>query len=380
MDMVLNKVRVLDLTRVLAGPFCTMLLADMGAEVIKVEKKGSGDDSRTFGPFVGDDSLYFNSINRNKKSVEVDLKTNEDKAFFLEMVREADVVVENFRPGAMKNLGLDYESLKKVNPKIVYAATSGFGQTGPYSDRPAYDLIIQAMGGLMSITGQRDGFPTKAGPSISDITAGIYTALGIVSALFYRERTGEGQMVDVSMLDCQVSILENAISRYQASGQNPDPIGNRHPNITPFAMFNTKDNYIVIAVGNDKLWKTFCEVIGKQDLTEDERFLDNRERTNNFEELEEILNPLFETKTTDEWIKMLEKHNVPCSPVNKISDIINNEQIRARNMIERIKHPELGEFLVPALPIKFSKTPGSVRIAAPELGEHNDEYREKFKA
>ena len=372
--MALDGIKVLDLTRVLAGPFCTMLLADMGAEVIKIEKAETGDDSRAFGPFVGEESLYFSSINRNKKSVELNLKNQTDKDNFLNLVKEVDVVVENFRPGTMEKLGLGYENLKKINPQIIYAAASGFGQTGPYSQRPAYDLIIQAMGGIMSITGQENGMPTKAGPSISDITAGIYTALGVVTALFHRQRTGEGQMVDVSMLDCQISILENAISRYQAAGQDPMPIGNRHPTITPFSMFETKDNYIVIAVGNEKLWEEFCRVIGKNELIQDERFADNRRRTENIQELENILNSIFKEKSTRDWLKILEENNIPCSPVNKISDLIKDEHVKARQIIEEIDHPELGKFLMPGLPIKFSKTPGTIRKPAPELGENNREY------
>ncbi len=379
MKMALEGVKVLDLSRVLAGPYCTMLLADMGAEVIKIERPETGDDSRSFGPFVGKESLYFNGINRNKKSVEMNLKDEQDRNTFLELVKEADVVVENFRPGTMKKLGLDYEALQEVNPKIIYAATSGFGQTGPYSDKPAYDLIIQAMGGLMSITGQSDGMPTKVGPSIADITSGIYTALGVSSALYYREQTGEGQMVDVSMLDCQISVLENAIARYQATGEDPDPIGNRHPTITPFTMLNTKDNFIVVAIGNEKLWEIFCETIGKTDLMEDDRFIDNRSRTDNFKELEEIINSLFITKTTDEWMEILDAQGIPCSPVNKISDVLENEQVKARQIIEEIDHPTLDKVLAPSLPIKFSKTPSGIRKPAPTLGENNWEYKKEQK-
>ncbi len=375
MDMALSGLKVLDLTRVLAGPFCTMILADLGAEVIKIERPETGDDSRAFGPFIGDESMYFNGINRNKKSVELNLKAEEDREVFMKMAKEADVLVENFRPGSMEKLGFSYEELKKVNPTLIYATSSGFGHSGPYSDRPAYDLIIQALAGTMSITGHPDGPPTKVGSSVADIIAGIYTAVGITSALYYREQKGEGQFVDVSMMDCQVSVLENAIARYFATGENPGRIGNRHPSITPFAMYNTKDSQVIIAAGSAKLWEDFCRAIGKPELLEDERFKDNRLRTENVEVLEKILEEVFAEKTTREWLDILEGHSIPCAPVNEIEDVVNDPQIKAREMIQEIEHPKLGKVKLPGIPIKFSKTPGKIRKAAPSLGENNKEYK-----
>ncbi len=377
MSQALEGIKVIDFTRVLAGPFCTMLLADLGAEVIKIERTGVGDDSRYFGPFVEDESLYYNSINRNKRSVELNLKDSQDLEILKDMVREADVVVENFRPGTMEKLGIGYEELQKINPQLIYASCSGFGQTGPYSHKPAYDLIVQALSGIMSITGQPGEKPTKVGSSIADIIAGIYTALGVMTALFHREKTEEGQMVDVSMLDAHVSILENALARYFATGESPGPIGNRHPAIMPFTMLDTKDKYLVVAVGNQKLWDTFCEAIGRPELLKDERFEDNRARTENSEALEAILNEAFKEKTTKEWMELLEAKSIPCAPVNNIEDVVNDPQVKARRMIEEVEHPLLGKIQIPGMPIKLSKTPGIVDKPAPSLGQHNDLYKRK---
>lgn len=379
MKHILEGIKVADLTRVLAGPFSTMLLGDMGAEIIKIEMPGTGDDSRNFGPFINGESLYFASINRNKKSVELDLKDPEDRKVFLNIVRDADVLVENFRPGTMKKLGLDYEVLSKINPRLIYAACSGFGQYGPYKDKPAYDLIVQALGGIMSITGHPGGMPTKVGASIGDITAGIYTALGILAALFYRERTGEGQMIDVAMLDCQVSILENAIARYFASGKSPEPIGNRHPSITPFSFYKTRDSYIVVAVGNQKLWQSFCKCIERLDLLEDERFSDNDTRTRNVTQLDELLGPLFMMKTTSEWLAIFEAEGIPCSPVNNIEHLVKDPHIIAREMLVDLEHPVIGRMKVPGIPVKFSKTPGQISTCAPVLGQHNDEIKQRYR-
>lgn len=376
MDQALEGIRIVDLSRVLAGPYCTMLLADLGAEVIKIERPDTGDDSRFFGPFVGKESLYFQGINRNKKSIELNLKDEKDKELLLDLVREADVVVENFRPGTMEKLGLGYEVLKAHNPQIIYAAASGFGTTGPYSKKPAYDLTIQALGGIMSITGQEHGQPTKVGPSIADINAGIFTALGITTALFHRERTGEGQMIDVAMLDCQVAVLENAFARYTATGENPAPVGNRHPAITPFCMFDTSDDYMVVAIGNEKLWNLFCHTIGKAELLDDERFQSNKLRTEHRHELEQELAPLFKTKTTREWLDQMDPQGIPCAPVNRISDVTENEQIRARQMFSTVDHPELGPLELIGMPIKFSKTPGVIGSCAPSLGQHNTIYKD----
>jgi len=374
----LEGTRVIDLTRVLAGPYCTMILADMGAEVIKVERPGTGDDSREFGPFIKNMSAYFVSINRNKKSITLNLKTDKGKEIFKELVREADIVVENFRPGTMEKLGLGYETLKTINKKLIYAACSGFGHTGPYSHKPAYDLIVQGLGGIMSITGQPDGIPTKVGASIGDITAGMFTAIGILAALNYRNRTGIGQKVDVAMLDCQVAILENAIARYLVSGEVPGPIGNRHPSITPFEAFETKDDYIIIAIGNDALWDKFCSMIDRKDLLEDSRYKSNQLRTEHYSELHATLQEEFKKKTTHEWLELLDGNGIPCAPINNIEDVVNDPQVKAREMLVEIHQPGIGTFKLPNLPIKFSETPGIIEKPAPALGQDTEEVLKKY--
>ncbi|MCF6096458.1 CoA transferase [Thermovorax subterraneus] len=369
----LEGFKVLDLSRVLAGPFATMILGDLGAEIIKIEIPGVGDDSRSFGPFIKNESAYFMSINRNKKSITLNLKKKEGIEILKKLVEKCDVLVENFRPGTMEKLGIGYDELKKINPRIIYAACSGFGHTGPYSQRPAYDVIVQGMGGIMSITGQPGGPPTRVGASIGDITAALFLAIGILAALNVREKTGLGQKVDVAMLDCQVAILENAIARYFVTGKSPQPIGNRHPSITPFSSFKTKDGFVIIAVGNDNLWAKFCNVVGRPELIDDERFKTNPDRTKNWEELESILNEIFSEKTTDEWLEILEKAGIPCGPINNIERVVNDPQVKAREMLVELEHPVAGRMKVPGIPIKFSETPGKVESPAPLLGQHTEE-------
>ncbi len=369
----LEGIRVLDLSRVLAGPYCTMMLADFGADVIKIEAPKVGDDSRAYGPFIGKESAYFMSLNRNKRSITLNLKSQAQCDLFRELVKHADVVVENYRPGTMEKFGLGYDELKKINPKLIYAACSGFGATGPYTDKPAYDIIVQAMGGIMSITGEEGGEPTRVGASVGDITAGMFTAFGVMTALFHRARTGEGQHVDVGMLDCQVAILENAISRYVTSGVVPGPLGNRHPSITPFAAFTAKDGHIIVGAGNDRLWQRLCTLLGTPELIEDPRFITNGKRTENVKELMVILNKSFKTKTINEWLGLLEEAGLPCAPINTIDKILADPQVNARNMIVELDHPIAGKLKVPGVPVKLSATPGAVECHAPLLGEHNSE-------
>lgn len=311
----LENVKVLDLTRVLAGPYTGMILADFGADVIKIESPGKGDDSRAFGPFVGKESTYFMSLNRGKRSITMNLKSPEAQEVFKTMVKEADVVLENYRPGTMEKFGLGYDELKKINPKIIYSACSGFGHSGPYMKDPAYDVIVQGMGGIMSITGQPGGEPTRVGASIGDITAGLFSAIGVMMALYNREITGVGQKVDVGMLDCQVAILENAIARYTNLGIIPGPIGNRHPSITPFEAFKAKDGYVIIAVGNDTLWAKFCDLIHRPELKEDERFTSNPKRTENQPALKAILDEVFPSRTVAEWIHDIKAAGIPVGPI-----------------------------------------------------------------
>lgn len=373
MALALEGIKVLDLTRVLAGPYATMILADMGADVIKVEMPGKGDDSRHFGPYIGDESAYFMSINRNKKSMTLNLKEQKGKDILKELVKQVDVIVENYRPGTMEKLGLGYDVLKEINPKIIYAASSGFGHTGPYSKRPAYDGVVQAMGGIMSITGQKGGKPTRVGPSVGDITAGLFTAIGILAALQTRNTQGVGQKVDVAMLDCQVAILENAIARYVVSGDVPKPAGNRHSSIVPFEPFETADGEIMIAAGNDNLYKKYCAAMGRPELAEDERFVTNLLRSDNYDELRPVLGEVMATKTTEEWQKIMDDAGVPNGPINTVDKVITNEQVVAREMIQEVDHPIAGKLKMPGVPIKMSETPGSIRTHAPLLGQHTNE-------
>ena len=369
----LKGIRVLDLTRILAGPYATMILRDLGAEVIKIEQPGTGDEARDFGPFKNDFSLYFMSVNRGKKSVTLNLKSPRGKELFLELVKGADILVENFRPGTMEKLGLDYESLKEHQPSLLYAACSGFGQTGPYAMRGAYDMIIQGMGGIISITGEPDRPPVRVGTSIGDITSALFTAIGILSALRHRDQTGEGQLIDVGMLDCQVAILENAMVRYFSTGDIPRPLGRRHPAITPFEIFESADGYVVIAIGNNELWRKFCEHVDRPELIDDERFNTNALRTENHESLFPILAEIMCHRTTDEWVEALEAIGVPCGPVNTVDKVANDPQVLARDMIAEVEHDTTGTVQVPGIPIKLSETPGQIDAPAPNLGEHTSE-------
>ena len=372
MSPALTGIRVLDLTRVLAGPFCTMVLSDLGAEVVKVEIPGTGDDSRAFGPFLHNRSLYFLSINRAKKSVSLNLKHPRGKELFKRLVPKFDILVENYRPGTMEKLGLDYELLKELNPRLIYAASTGFGHSGPDSLKPAYDILAQARGGIMSITGQDPNHPTRVGMSLGDITAALFTAIGINAALYQRQITGRGQKIDVSMLDSQVAILENALVRYQAEGVSPQPLGTRHPTIAPFQAYRARDRYFVIAVGNDALWKTFCSALERLELTDDPRFSSNRLRTDNLAELNTILEPIFLTKDASDWLALLELTGIPCAPINDIEAVINDPQVLSRNMIVSVEDELAGTVKIAGNPIKMSTLEESpTRDRVPEIGEHN---------
>ncbi|HUW69324.1 MAG TPA: CoA transferase [bacterium] len=373
MSKPLEGIRVLDLTRVLAGPFCTMTLSDLGAEIIKVEVPGVGDDSRAFGPFKNGQSLYFVNINRGKKSIAIDLKTVAGKKLLIDLARKCDVIVENFRPGTMEKLGLGWDVLKSANPRLIYAAVSGFGHSGPDSLKPAYDILVQARSGVMSITGWPDSPPTRVGLSMGDITAAVFGATGITTALYQREKTGLGQKVDVAMLDCQISILENALVRYQVDGKSPTPLGTRHPTITPFQAFHATDGWFVVAVGNDALWKVFCGAIGRPDLLADARYATNGERTKRYNELIPELERIFENKSCSEWITLLEGAGVPSAPVNTIEHVMHDQQLMARNMFVTVDDDKAGVITIPGNPIKMESIPESAtRPSAPEIGEHTD--------
>ncbi len=373
----LEGLKVLDLTRVLAGPYCTMILGDLGADIIKIEIPKKGDDSRHFGPYQNGESAYFMSLNRNKRSLTLNLKTEEGKKLLKAFVKKVDVIVENFRPGTMEKLGLGYDVLKEVNPKIIYAAASGFGHSGPYSQKPAYDGVVQAMGGIMSITGQKGGEPTRVGPSIGDIAAGMFTAIGILSALNYKHQSGLGQKVDVAMLDCQVAMLENAIARYVVTKEVPKPAGNRHTSIVPFEPFETKDSKIVVAVGNDALWRKFCDVTDLK-IVDDPRFKSNPDRNQNYNELRPIIAAIMKKKTTKEWQVVLDEAGVPNGPINYVDKVLEDEQVLAREMIVDLEHPVAGKLQVPGVVVKLSETPGKILIPAPMLGQHTYELLKEY--
>jgi CoA:oxalate CoA-transferase len=377
----LTGVTVVDLTRVLAGPFCTMILSDLGARVIKVERPGSGDDARQIGPFIGDRSAYFVSLNRGKQSIALDLRADADRLTFERLLESADVLVENFRAGAMERLGYGWVALHERFPRLIYAAASGFGHTGPYASRPAYDMVVQAMGGIMSLTGQPDGPPTRVGSSIGDITAGLFTAIGVNSALYHRERTGEGIKIDVAMLDSQVAILENAIARYHATDHVPGPIGSRHPSITPFGAFRTRDGHVVIAAGNDGLFAKLAHTLERADWLERDEFSSNETRTQNVEVLTREIEAVLVEQSTEHWLTLLEDAELPCGPINDVAAVLADPQVLARQMVVDVEGPEAGALRVAGNPIKLSAFPDPAsRGPAPRLDEHGDAIVEEFSA
>ena len=379
MDGPLKNLLVVDLTRVLVGPYCTMILSDLGARVIKIEAPETGDDSRKFGPFVKDYSAYFMSLNRGKESIALNLKNDEDKKIFDKILSKADILVENFKPGTLEKWGFGWKDVSKKYPKLIYASASGFGQTGPLKELPAYDMVVQGMGGLMSVTGHPNSEPTRVGTSIGDITAGLFTAIGINAALYDRQKTGKGAFIDVSMLDCQIAILENAIARYLSKNEIPGPMGSRHPSIAPFEAFKTKDSYIIIAAGNDKLFAKLCEVLKIPETTNDERFNSNSLRCENMDQLKEIFEKQLRSKSTNEWVKEMEALKIPCGPIFNIKQAVENPQIQERNMIVKSYHKIIGEFKSAGNPIKMSTYKDeSTRGNIPDLDEHREKIIKEF--
>ena len=381
----MEGIRILDLSWILSGPYCTMVLADLGAEVIKIERPGVGDGARGTGPFVTrldgeEESAYFGSLNRNKKGVTLNLTHERGKALFLDLAAKADVVVENFTPGTMKRLGLDYTVLRERNPRLVYCAISGFGQTGPYAQRPALDIIVQAMGGVMSITGEPGGNPIRVGTSIGDIVAGLFAAVGICAALREREYSGEGQMLDISMLDCQVAILENAFARLFATGEAPGPLGTRHPAATPFQAFPTRDGWLVVAIfgGSEAQWHLFCAAIGHTEWIDDPRFQTAPDRTSHIDILEPAITAAMAQRTTQEWLDELLPMGVPCGPVNNLAQVAEDPQVRHREMLVTLPHRRAGTWTHVGSPLKLSRSPAGITADPPELGEHTSEVLERY--
>lgn len=369
----LSDIFVLDLSRVLAGPYCTMQLYHLGARIVKVEIPGLGDDSRAYGPFMGKESGYFASLNHGKESIALNLKNPADRDIFERLLARADVLVENFRPGAMAKLGYGWEDIKERYPRLVYAAISGFGQTGPYAGRPAYDMIVQAMSGIMNLTGYPDQPPARVGISIGDIGAGIFASMGILAALYEREHSGNGRFIDIAMLDCQIAMLENALARYFATGKTPHREGSHHPSIAPFGAFATADQPIVIACGNDHLFKTLCQILGHSDWSEDPRFKNNESRSSHCSELQKEIEKVLMKEPADQWLKRLTEASVPCGPINDIASMVGDPQIDFRRMIIPIADPNMPNFHLAGLPIKFDDEPYTETLPpAPKLDEHRE--------
>lgn len=388
----LSHVRVLDLTRILAGPWCTQTLADLGADVIKIERPGQGDDTRQWGPpFARDangqettEAAYYLAVNRNKRSVTLDISTVEGQSLIRRLVSECDVLVENFKVGDMQRYGLDYESLRREHPGLIYCSITGFGQTGPYASRAGYDFIVQGMGGFMSVTGERDGLPgaspQKAGVAIADLFTGAQATIAILAALNHKERTGEGQYLDICLLDTQVAMMANMATNYLATGKAPVRWGNAHPNIVPYQVFKVADGWVIVACGNDAQFRKLTQVAGQPDLAEDPRFATNPARVRHRDQLVPLLEGLMLQHERDEWIRLLESVGVPCGPINDLDDVFRDPQVLARGMRQEMLHPTADKVSVPGSALKLSETPVSYRRAPPLLGEHTHEVLQSLVA
>jgi formyl-CoA transferase len=374
--LALEGVRVLDLSRVLAGPFCAMILADLGAEVIKIEMPGSGDDSRRFGPFINGESGYFMNVNRNKKGITLNLK--EGKDIFLDLVKKADIVVENYRPGVMERLGLGYDELSKVNPRLIYGCVSGFGHTGPYAMRPGYDVIGQAASGIMSVTGWPGGEPTRIGTAMSDTLAGYSLAIGLLAALHSRGITGKGQKVDIGIMDAGVASLQIVYPIYTMGGRIPERIGNRYESNYPTDSFRSKDGMYVVSAANDKLWQNTCKAIGKPEAAFESRFLTNPDRVKNHSAVKEIIEAWSKSLSSEEAVSILIEYGVPAQTINNLARVVNDPHAAAREMFKEVEHPIAGKTLLNNSHIKMSDTKAEVRTPAPTLGQHNEEIFSKL--
>jgi crotonobetainyl-CoA:carnitine CoA-transferase CaiB-like acyl-CoA transferase len=373
MEAVLSDVIAIDLSRVLAGPHCTMILGDLGATVIKVEQPGKGDDTRHFGPpYIAGESAYYLGLNRNKHSILIDFSTPEGKERLLKLLSTATVLVENFRPGSLERQGLGYEALRALNPGLIYCSISGYGQTGPYALRPGYDFVAQAESGIMSVTGEVDGDPQRVGSPVGDISAGIYACISILAALRVRDRTGKGQYIDISLLETTTSLLSNVASNYLISGEEAPRLGNGHPNIVPYQAFRTRDGYVVVSCGNDRLYQALCQLLGREDLAQDPSFATNPQRVRNRDQLVPALQKEFLHRSTEEWLPELRAAGIPCGPINTVSQVFHDPQIQARDFVWECEHPTAGRIKLSGSPIHLSETPTRLYKAPPLLGEDDD--------
>jgi formyl-CoA transferase len=370
----LAGIRVIDLSRILAGPFCTMMLGDLGADVIKIEQPGSGDDTRTWGPpFIGGQAGYYLAINRNKRSVTLNLKDERAKALLLRLVEGADVLIENFKVGGLAAMGLGYDRLREVNPRLVHCSISGFGPDGPYAQRPGYDFVAQAMGGAMSITGEPDGQPMKFGVAISDLTTGMYSCIAILAALRHRDETGQGQHIDTSLIESTTSLLINFASTYLLTGEMLPRLGNAHPNIVPYRLFKASDKWFIVAVGNDRQFEALCSVIERPELAQDVRYRQNKDRVARRDEVESLLSEVFAGREAAYWTERLLAVGVPSGPVNSVADVFADPQVLTRQMLLEMPHPTIGTLKTAGFPFKLGETPAEARRHPPLLGEHTAE-------
>ena len=371
----LENICVIDLTRVLAGPYCTMMLGDLGADIIKIEVPGKGDDTRHWGPpfTKGGESAYYLSANRNKRSMTLNLKSEEGLEILKKLIAKGDVLVDNFKTGTLSRWGLDYETLQEIRPGLIYCTVTGYGYTGPYSSRPGYDLIVQATGGFMSITGPENGDPSRAGVAIADISTGMFAANAILAALYSREQTGKGQRIDMSLLDSQVALLSYAATNYFVSGSITNRLGNAHPNIVPYQSFKARDMHFVLAVGNDKQWEIFCKSINKPEWIDDEKYSTNALRVNNRKQLIDQLSKLFATQNAGYWLEIFDKVGLPSGPINELDKVFENEQIKSREMQIELPHSIDNKVTLLNSPIKIPTSPTKTHKAPPTLGEHTEE-------
>ncbi len=376
----LSGIRVIDLTRVLAGPYCTMMLGDLGADVIKIEAPERGDDTRHWGPpfTPSGQSAYFLSANRNKRSLTLNLKTEKGITILKELIKQGDILVENFRTGTLARWGLDYDTLQELRPGLIYCTITGYGYNGPYSHKPGYDFMVQAMGGFMSVTGPADGEPTRAGVAIADLATGIFACNAILAALFARERTGQGQRIDMALLDSQVALMSYVASNYLVSGKRPKRYGNGHPNIVPYQEFQASDQYFAFAAGNDGQWRKFCEAVNHPEWAEDPRYATNEARVRHRQEVVTMLNQLFRTRPAAEWMKLCDEIGIPSAPINTMDKVFNDPQVQARQLKLEISHPENGTIPLVASPLRIPTSPVQIRYLPPKLGEHTEEILQEL--